>query len=479
MNRTETLKKLHTLLRHSDEKVVEQGVALALSLDDPTVLRDLLDGASVRCAGRSFKDSGIPEIVLPRWWKPRGWRAAQRARHVFFRLLCSSEDPWVVRLRDKVVGLAWNTGDDPQLFTRLTALQSLNVSSYGPQVDLSSLSALNSLTRLSLSGSNFLPEEFSSASLQTLLVSVHSLPLRFSPGALPALKVATFEGVEFTSLAQLSGCPALTALALRRCGKLLSLTGVRAFPQLESLDVTFSPVASLEPLRGLARLASLDLSWSRVQDLAVLASLPSLKRVTLDYTPITSLEALAELPDLEWVSFNQCPNLETLKGLPSSLRHNPLMQSAMVHWSDLSALRSLEYSDGMFARAAVMNLTKLCALASLEGLIAPSLERFTLSLCDALTSLAGVETCASLTSVRVQGCASLRDLSPLARCPSLEVIDVRGMSQITDVSMLEALPKLRTVAVHGTAVDKETLPKALRKACLFGENPPKERMAPL
>ncbi len=83
----------------------------------------------------------------------------------------------------------------------------------------------------------------------------------------------------------------------------------------------------------------------------------------------------------------------------------------------------------------------------------PELEKLSLTMAKALTSLAALSGCAGLKSLEVDGGKKIQDLqASLSGCRSLERLVLMNVSDLQDVRFVEKMPELRWLNLMGTSV---------------------------
>lgn len=327
------LQELSALLRHDDKALIDEGIALALALEDPKLLATLFKGTAIRASGAAYEATGIPEVTLPPALKPKQKYADQGVRYAFYALLARSTAPALVKLRAQVVGLNWGYTPYPIELERFTSLVSLSLSPQQAPPDLTPLRTLPQLKRLTLSGRFTSLAALRSETLEDLrLYGIHGE--LYAPDALPSLRWATFESVSgLTELSCLRGHSGLTLLRASNCKHLTSLAGVEALAELEHLDLGCSGITSLDALRGHPRLTRLNLSTTPVRDLSALASLPALRHVDLSgCAALTDVSPLAGLSALEVLDLRGCVGVRDV----SSLAEHPTLRTLALHGTSVS-----------------------------------------------------------------------------------------------------------------------------------------------
>jgi len=121
----------------------------------------------------------------------------------------------------------------------------------------------------------------------------------------PNKKLKSLEGIE--------GLSKLEALFANNTS-VKDLGPLRGLP-LETLDVSYTRVASLKPILGCTSLKVLELDKSKVKSLAGIGALSGLETLTLRETKVNDLEPLTELPSLRRLSLYECEAIEDFEPL--------------------------------------------------------------------------------------------------------------------------------------------------------------------
>ena len=126
---------------------------------------------------------------------------------------------------------------------------------------------------------------------------------------------------------------------LSEAAPITDLTGLEAFTNLESLDLSDHAVTDLSPLAGLTKLTALSLAGNPVADLSPLASLTSLKLLILSGSQAQDYSPLAGLVNLQVLLLDNSTitDLTPLAGLT----HLSTLYIANAPVEDLSPLENL------------------------------------------------------------------------------------------------------------------------------------------
>jgi hypothetical protein len=391
--------QLKKLLLSRDVAMIDQGVELVRSLNDPVFYDELLKGVT--------------------WVAPTRNNTLGQLSFVgsFF------EDTGPARpYRERAV-LALVAAAPPSCAPAATLRATVRSLSFGGSgdyknplpVDLAPLTSFASLVSLVVNG-NVSEVEHPEAlarlsSLEQLEMRVRTPPALPELSTLQRLKKLTLHGVTLSSLSSLSS---LTGLGEVVCGT-ISGDGVLSLDALTRLEVVrLSTTGGLTTLtlRGCRSLRELSLNYAQALH-------------TLD---VTGCSALATL------TCSSFDALDVVRGLEDATS----LTSIAAKQSNARWLMGL-------SPEALPALTWL-SLAGFRG--------------DSLASFPHAPRLGTLTLSWSQ---ALSDVSPLAKIPSLQSIDLRWSPNITDIAALASLPKLVLVQVRGTKVNVASLPDALRR----------------
>jgi hypothetical protein len=120
------------------------------------------------------------------------------------------------------------------------------------------------------------------------------------------------------------------------------ITGLEAFSNLETLEISFHNIKDISPLAGLTKLTSLSLGGNPVQDITPLAGLTNLRGLTLfncaasDYSPLSKLTNL----DLLMLDYSTIADLSVLSNL-TKLTNLTLIHTQIKDVSPLAGLTNL------------------------------------------------------------------------------------------------------------------------------------------
>ena len=310
--------------------------------------------------------------------------------------------------------------------------------------DLSTLSDLTNLTRLSLSNndiSNITPlsnltnlttldlnDNFVSDSDITLLsglTNLRSLNLgnndisNITPlSNLTNLTTLNLNDnfVSDSDIALLSGLTSLEWLYLSN-NDISNIAPLSDLTSLRSLYLGNNSISDISVLSNLTSLTRLHLDNNSISDISPLASLTNLRSLNLDSTGISNLSVLSSLTNLTWLSLslNSISNITPLSSL-TNLTSLTLWNNSITDISALSALTNLEWLS--LSLNSISDVSALSALTNLKWLY---LSRNSIS---NIAPLSGLTNLINLYLDR----NSISDLSPLVANTGLgegDQVDVR------------------------------------------------------
>lgn len=158
-----------------------------------------------------------------------------------------------------------------------------------------------------------------------------------------------------------------------------SLSGIEAFKNLETLELSFNHISDISPLTGLTKLTNLSLGGNPVQDISPLAGLTNLQRLVLFNCEASDYSTLAKLTNLDNLMLDRTPFSDA--GLLSGLTKLTYLSLSYSQVTDVAPL------------AGLTNLRKLflseCPIADYSPLanIYPNLEEKDFSVAASLREL--------------------------------------------------------------------------------------------
>jgi hypothetical protein len=330
---------------------------------------------------------------------------------------CRSLELTVLRSESEVVDLA-------DLKPVAGCLRRFDCSGHGSLIGISDLKSMSRLVALRLES-----EDFGSEEPWGMLANLRSLQ--------------QLELLHFTARGDPSPLSALTGLTLLNLNSL-------------SAPAIFS---SLQPLSTLHQLEVLGMKHcaGAATSLEGLAGLSKLKKLELDcFGWLQSLEGISP-GVVELIISEDYPKPMTLAGIEGCTRLEKLVLNdcgitSLQHLRGLSSMKEL-YVMG-------------CWLTSLESLYSMPLRSLTLTYCDSLTQLSGVEHLSALKSLKVVCCGGVTSLQPLSQLgPGLQELEVCGCSKVRE-EVLE-LPHVQPTAdvdVKDSCVREVVLAGGVRRA---------------
>lgn len=198
-----------------------------------------------------------------------------------------------------------------------------------------------------------------------------------------------------------SAFPGLRQLYTDGCAGLTTIAGLGNLGALTDLDVSnASGLTHLEGIENLAELIVLDLRNVEIKDFSGIARLPKLRVLRMGgQESIETLEPFTSLQSLRELHLEACPNLHSLKGIPSGVS---------------------QYAGFTY--------------------------------CPKLVSLDGIEAAGGLEHLDVTGCENLAEVGAVAKLPNLVQISLVKCRGVTAVPFVETLAKLRIVMLGGSGV---------------------------
>ena len=252
----------------------------------------------------------------------------------------------------------------------------------------------------------------------------------------------------------------LRSLSLCSVGRLKSLDGVQAMHNLQTLK-----------LFGNGFLYN----WKALSELPQLTALALTGIANYPFY----LNTLEEMPLLRDANLSGCkklsnsktslPNLQSLSLCGISTSYGPLvhLRYLLGDTEGLSNLQSLNLSNndklqrieglGPLPQLNSLRLAKCKVLKSVKGLnaCAPSLSHLSLSGCQRLNNLSGLEGLKHLKTLDLTGCSKITDIENLKELKTLTALNLVKCKSLSDLSMLKELPELKelTLSKRGLSED--------------------------
>lgn len=228
---------------------------------------------------------------------------------------------------------------------------------------------------------------------------------------------------KLTSL-DVSSLALLKQLFLDGASRIQSVTGLERLDQLTDFDISnASSLVGLKGVSGLSSLIVLDIRNVDVPDFSEIGQLVSLRVLRMGgQDSITSMEALSGLSSLKEIHLEACPNLSSIKGIPSSVSQ----YAGFTHCPKLETLSGIEVCDGLeqLDVTGCRNLKEIKQVSQLRSLV-----QFSLVKCRQVTDIAPVAGLAELTVVMLGGSGILPD--------SIEDIEMANPEIIFDFAVGE------------------------------------------
>ena len=363
MTKTELKKnitKIKKFLKQRDYDIIDTGIELARSLDEPAVFETLLGGWSINDEGKLVLEEGYQGETLTKRWSDESW-------------------PYFAYALVNLIGYA------PKNTKVHKSLEYANIKT------------------LSLTNCSWLELPFGLANLTNLT----SLDLSFC---------TSLQNVDV-----LANLHHLTNLNLSSCWNIQNVDGLTNLINLTSLDM--SGCTSLQNAAGLANLTnltSLDLSYcNSLQNLDGLANLPNL--TSLDLSSCDSLQnvdGLANLPNLTRLDLDYCGYLQ----VPSEKSIMTTRDEVVVYQDKIRIVMALKNGDmdvfPDYKATAILNLSWCTLLKNVDGLAkCTNLTSLDLRWCK---SLQNVEPLIQLQELKVLSMDGCKKVEPLPRPMNME-----------------------------------------------------------
>ncbi|WP_016910562.1 leucine-rich repeat domain-containing protein [Streptomyces xiaopingdaonensis] len=335
----------------------------------------------------------------------------------------------------------------------LTGLTDLDLEGCSKIEDAAPLSALAGLVHLNLVQCRFVTDTKALLPLHRLRTLDLSLSGATSVegfgSAFPALETLNLAGCRgLQSVEGLSGLRQLTRLDLART-PIADLAGLGDLPSVTHLDVTkCTQLRSLHGVEGMTELHRLEMTeCSRLETLSGLGAHPHLNLLWIrGCTSLRNLEGLAPLTGLKLLHVERCHRLTTLAGIGTrSLERLSLSTcDALQDFSELSALTSVDFLT-------LNQLPEVDDLAPLD--VVPRLKHLSLGRLPGLTGLESLGDHAELHRIDVGVCDNLRSLGTLTDLPALRTLRLKSLPSLTDLGDLSGLTNLHTFELSDSSIE--------------------------
>ncbi|MDP2236901.1 MAG: leucine-rich repeat domain-containing protein [Bacteroidales bacterium] len=189
----------------------------------------------------------------------------------------------------------------------------------------------------------------------------------------------------------------------------VTLEPLSQLSDLETVDISYTPVEDLTPLRNLSRLRTISLSGTMVQNLTPLQYAGNLREIHCNETNLNDISVMASFRQLErlFCSNSKIQSLDPLSSL-SNLSILKLSKTPVKDLTSLKNLINLRILD--LSHTAINDLSPLADLTSLQQL---NIEHTEVSSIEAVRNLKAVNM-VQFSNTKVS------DLSPLQELPLLK-----------------------------------------------------------
>lgn len=225
------------------------------------------------------------------------------------------------------------------------------------------------------------------------------------------------------------------------------LSGLRFFPALDSLNISFNEIKDISPIASLSRLTELHVADSVTEDFRPLSRCTTLRflvlRINQPWPILTGLENLSQVE-----TFHYYGNLLPLEDVPI-----------------LAGVKTCVLEVAYPLNLPPRNCHRLPAMPALQSLDLSTVHRLDgigrwstlhyLKVEGKFTDLTPITECRALTSLTLKGNVT-RDLSPLVLLPKLRHLTVEG-EHPQDYSVLAEAPLLHEVTAKGCDINKMEL----------------------
>jgi hypothetical protein len=283
-------------------------------------------------------------------------------------------------------------------------------------------------------------------------LTIHNLPDLEDLHALHSLNTLpsgdlTIEHVgKIRDLSGLGSAP-WAMLTLSDNASLSSLDGVYASPSAGTLAITNSPeLLSIGALAAVQNLASINLQ--ALPKLADLRGLSQLRNIGLQITACNSLRDLTGLDGAEVTSLGLNDNA----GLRSTAGWHGQLSAVSIVVANSPLLTSLQgLFDTQRNQVYELTLTDLPALSDLHDVsAAESMDQLSLTRCDGLANLAGLDHLSTLRILTVKDNAQIKDLSGTSVLHNISQLIVDGNPMLAHLTGTVLAPALQLLRIANT-----------------------------
>lgn len=283
--------------------------------------------------------------------------------------------------------------DDLSAFTGLTDLSLEDEQSIS---DLTPLSKLENLRRLTLNGCN----------------------------------------IDDNKLAKLGSLKNLNYLSLER-NNISNLSNLKPLVQLHTLSVSNNRLSDISPVSSLTALETLNISKNGIENLSSLQSLAALKELNASENAISDLSQIANMKALRIlnVSSNRIFNLNGIQNIKTL----EILNASQNSLSDLSTLNGN-------TSITELNLSGNSAINNLSPLTTSKVSKLTATNCN-INTLENIARIPDLNYLNVSN-NNIYDLSPLINAANLATLNIQNNS-VSSLTELRSCPALKTVYCSG------------------------------
>lgn len=292
----------------------------------------------------------------------------------------------------------------------------------------------------------------------------------------------TIEDRSLDSLEFLAPMTQLKTLSISGCRVSASLSVVATLPVLQELTLKNCRISTIAELSGSPALTSIDLSGNAIGNVSALGTIPTLETIDLSDNAVSDLAALSSLSRLTWldVSDNALTTFSPLSACTAltwlDVSHNKITSvspaSVLVNLTELHAAHNLIADCGALSSCTeltVLDLShnSLTDLTPLSGLV--KLTELNFSYNSVTTGPALPDDCALVT---INGeYNQLTSLEFLDGIDALNSVYMDYNTGITTIDFLADSQNLVLVNVYGTSVTTEQANALLKHNIIVNYNP--------
>jgi Leucine-rich repeat (LRR) protein len=469
MTKTELKKnitKIKKFLKQRDYDIIDTGIELARSLDEPAVFETLLGGWSINDEGKLVLEEGYQGETLTKRWSDESWPyfAYALVNLIGYAPKNTKVDKSLEYANIKTLSLTiYSWLELPSGLANFTNLTSLDLSFCTSLQNVDGLANLPNLTSLDLSSCDYLQNMDGLANCTNLTSldfswcdSLQNLDVLANLTNLTSLDLSSCDYLQ--NVDGLTNLTKLTSLDLNYCRSLQNVDGLANLPHLTSLDLHYcfslqnvdglanltnltslnlhgcSSLQNVDGLANLPNLTSLDLSYCKsLQNVDGLANLTNLTSLDLHYcSSLQNVDGLANLTNLTSLDLNQCSSLQNVDGLANLTNLTSLEMGSYCSSLEVSFEKSK-----MTTRDEVVvyqdKIRIVMALKNGDMDVFPDYKAtaiLNLSWCTLLKNVDGLAKCTNLTSLDLRWCKSLQNVEPLIQLQELKVLSMDGCKKV-------------------------------------------------